>query len=245
MTVRGLVAKDTYRAGERYMLLAETDEWLVPGTLPAMIYSTGYTGSPWFVNRSDVMDYSISKRFTETHSFLSIDSGGVDTMGNDVAIAAIDQAVAWSEAQGRTGPFLIGGTSMGFADMSNWVRTHQEKVAGIIGFCPAVNLTGVWQTDRGGFASVVNAAYGGLYDPAVHGPLHDPTLFAHELEIPIIIFTSSNDTLTTVADHNAFAANAPDCTVVNMGAVGDHNKAAVSVACARAELEAFIQAVTA
>lgn len=242
--MRGWVSSDKYRAGERIMLLAHIREFLNPGTMPACIYSTGYTGSPWFINRSDVMDFAISQKLPDTHSVLSIDSGGTATFANDTAIQAIDQAVAWSEAQGRTGPFLFAGCSMGFMDLAAWIRTHQDKVAAFIGFTPGVNLSGAIEQNRGGLAAAGHAAYGGAYDRNVHGPTHDPTLFAHELNIPIMLFCSGNDTLTTPADCAAFAANAPNCEVVGLGNAGDHNQAAVTAACARPELSDFIAAHT-
>lgn len=241
MSKRVWVSQDAYRAGERFMLIAEHKEFLVPRSFPPCIYSTGYTGSPWFMNRSDVMDFSISQLLPKTHSVLSIDSGGTATFANDTAIQAIDQAVAWSEAQGRTGPFLFAGTSMGAMDTLAWIRTHQNKVAGFIGFCPGVNLSGGVAEDRQGIAAAAHAAYGGAYNPAVHGPTHDPTMYAAELvDVPILLLYSSNDTLTTPADMAAFDAAAPDCRLVNCGAVGDHNKAAVTAACARPEIAAFL-----
>lgn len=226
------------------MLIADHKEFLVPRTQPPCIYSTGYTGSPWFMNRSDVMDFAISQKLPKTHSVLSIDSGGTATFANDTAIQAIDQAVAWSEAQGRTGPFLFAGCSMGFMDLAAWIRTHQDKVAGFIGFTPGCNLTDAIVSNRGGLAAAGHAAYGGAYSAEVHGPTHDPMMFADELDIPILMLYSSNDTLTLPSDMTSFAANAPNCELVNCGPVGDHNAAAIAAACARAELTAFIQEVT-
>jgi dienelactone hydrolase len=238
------IGSDAYRAGERFMLITQRWDYIDPGYLPACLYSTGYTGRPDFANRSTVMDRPISQLVPKTHSFLSIESGGTATFGNDTAIQAIEQAVAWSEAQGRTGPFLFAGTSMGAMDMLNYIRTHQDKVAAFVGFTPGVNLSGAVAENRQGLAAAANAAYGGAYSAAVHGPTHDPTTFAGELNVPIMLLCSSNDTLTTSADCAAFVGNAPNAIGIDLGPVGDHNQAAVAAACARQELHDFIAAHT-
>lgn len=244
MTIRVKMGTDWYRAGEKAMLIARLWEHLTPGILPAAIYSTGYTGRSDFMNRSTVMDRAISQLLPKTHSVLSIDAGGNATFGNDVAIEAIGQAVAWSEAQGRTGPFLFVGTSMGFMDLCAYLRTNQNNVAGLIGFTPGANLSGAVAENRQGLAAAAHAAYGGLYDPAVHGPTHNPIDFADELDFPIMTLCSSNDTLTTLADCAAFNAAAPNSIGIDLGPVGDHNQAAVTAACQRPELLDFIQSVT-
>lgn len=245
MTLRSSAGTDIYRAGERYLLIRELEEELHPRTFPPCIYSTGYTGRPEYIGRLDIMDFSTSELLPKTHSVLSIDSGGTATFGNDTAIAAIDAAIAWSEAQGRTGPFLLAGTSMGCMDLLAWARTHQNKVKGFLGFCPGINLTWGWQNNVVNTKSAVDAAYGGLYVPATHGPTHDPTMYAAELDFPMLLLAASDDTTTLISHEQAFAAAVgPNCQLVDLGASGGHARSTVSAGCHRPEVAAFIASLT-
>lgn len=242
MTVRTRVSEDAYRVGERFLFSARIEDWLTPGVLPVCIYSTGNTGSPWAVVHSTTFDGAMAAKMTKTHSFLSIEAGGTSTFGNDTAIQAIDQAVAWSEAQGRVGPFLLVGCSMGFMDLMAWARTHQAKVAGVIGITPATNLSEARASNRTGHQAAIDAAYGGLYDPVVHGPTHDPMQYAAQLNFPIQLFAAADDAVTLLTDVQNFAALAPNASVVNLGNSGGHAKASVDAATKRPEFDLFIAA---
>ena len=247
MNIRSSAALGLYRANEQSQFIADLSEWAQPGSHPLAILSTGYTAQAFSVMHYDSFGQRevVTKLIEKGLAVLSIDSGGTATFGNDTAIAANEEAVNWILADGsdteyraaRDPSLLLVGVSMGFMDLMAWARTHQDKVAAAIGFVPAVNLSGL-----PALSGQIDAAYGGDYDPNTHGPTHDPMMYADELEFPIIILGSSDDTTTTSSDHAAFAAAAPNCQYVNLGATGGHAASTVIAATARTELAEFIAA---
>lgn len=239
MSLRTSAGTDAYRAGEKYMICTD---YAMPDA-PACIFSTGYLGGPHRVMASDIFDHPAAYTLTKTHSVLSVDAGGTSSFANDTAIAAVGQAAAWNAAQGRPGPFLLAGVSMGFMDLMAWARTNQSQVVGAIGFFPGVDLTAAWTADRQGVKAPIDAAYGGAYVPATHAPTHSPVAYAASLNFPILVFSAADDVMVLPSEVQAFDAAAPNCTFVNLGNSGGHAQPSTIAACARPELAAFIDSL--
>lgn len=162
---------------------------------------------------------------------LSIEAGGYNTMGNDVAIASIEATAQAFRTQfgPRQPPFTLIGLSMGFCDLMAWARTHQDQVAGVIGCVGLSDLTEQWTANRdlgSGYMgqAEINTAYGGLYVPATHGPTHSPIEYAGDCDFPITYFYSTNDPLIPPSSALAFG-ELPNVELVNLGAVGHGNLA--------------------
>jgi pimeloyl-ACP methyl ester carboxylesterase len=151
-----------------------------------------------------------------------------DNVANDTGITAVGGCVTFlqgaaSPSRAKGGKVLLVGVSMGFALACAWARQNLSAVAGIVGVLPLVDVGDVYTRNWNGLASVVDAAYGGAWAQATHGPAHDPMVFAAELDVPIRLFAASDDPGATLAAANTFAEVAPQGTVTNLGAIGGHD----------------------
>jgi predicted alpha/beta-fold hydrolase len=92
-------------------------------------------------------------------------------------------------------------------------------------------------------ATEINNAYGGAYDPAVHGPTHSPIEYMAGLPFPMIGFYATDDPLIPQATTNAADA-LPNMTYYSLGAVG-HGGLAMANAAAHPQFTAFVAACAA
>jgi predicted alpha/beta hydrolase family esterase len=114
-----------------------------------------------------------------------------------------------------TGSVHLFGASAGGTAVLNWAKANATLVRSIALVIPCVNVQGVHAENRGGFAAEVTTAYGGA-PPDAENPLD----FAADLSgIPIKMWVSETDTITTMAESKAFA-EASGAELVNMGAQG-------------------------
>lgn len=146
---------------------------------------------------------------------------GYNTFGNPTGITRVEQAVAYLAATwGATGPVTLVGASMGAAVELNYARVHPENVAAVACIIPAVDLN---VPDAHPAAASIDAAYPPAYDPG--NPTmtaHSPVLFASSLpaDMPIHLWTSSNDTTVLPATADAFVAARPTTGRTDIGAHG-------------------------
>jgi pimeloyl-ACP methyl ester carboxylesterase len=115
-------------------------------------------------------------------SWFSINAGGTNTFGNDTAIAAIQGTVDLLTAEGRPGPYLLAGHSMGWCDLMNWARLNPTRVKGAMCMYGLMDLNEQFTANRAlgdgnNGTAVINAAYGGAYDPVAMGPTRSPAQF--------------------------------------------------------------------
>lgn len=226
MTLRSVSrTTNTYRAGDHQIFISTEQEWANPGTLPACLYSVGYTGRAIYTLNSTSGGGGHCLRTLGRHTAaFSIDAGGYATFGSDTAIEAIDQAVAWMASKGRPGPFLLVGSSMGFCDLMAWARTHQKQVLGAIGIVPAVNIDYLYEhnvpvSDTTGRV-LLDAAYPPGYVPEVHGAFHSPHRYAGSIKFPVRVFYASDDPLIPPQQVVDYANSLPNGQAINLGPVG-------------------------
>jgi pimeloyl-ACP methyl ester carboxylesterase len=94
----------------------------------------------------------------------------------------------------KAGPVLVVASSMGAVLGLNWTLRHRDQVCGVVLACPVLDLTSLYDTDRGD-AFNVGAAYG-VTPPSKIPELadHSPAEYASELcGLPIRIYASRND----------------------------------------------------
>jgi hypothetical protein len=127
---------------------------------------------------------------------LSCQLGDGRTWGNDVAIDRIGDAVSF-----LTGPIgacpdgvILFAGSMGLLGALNWAARNRDRVLAVATTLPVVDLADVHDNDRGGFASEIEAAYGGRagYEAAV--AMHNPVRQLAALHgLPLRAWYSTDD----------------------------------------------------
>lgn len=153
-----------------------------------------------------------------------------DQFGNATATAVIDDAIAVLATIGcKAGKAFLFGESMGAGEAFSYALQHPTKVTSITGIVPMSNLLTIWQNNRAGVTASINAAAGGTYVPATHGPTMDPNVFGASLAgIPIDLWYSSNDTIVLPAEVQALAALIGPSARLNAPLTGAHGEAAIS-----------------
>lgn len=154
---------------------------------------------------------------------------GLQAWGNDTHRARIVDAKAHLAALGATGPVTLVAGSMGALGALGYGLDAPANVKKIAAIIPCVDLAAIEPLSGGS----VDAAYGGNYDDAVHGPTHSPVRYAASLNstLPIHLFTANNDPLVYPSTAAAFVAARPQTLRTDLGAVG-HTDAAMGVAVA-------------
>lgn len=154
------------------------------------------------------------------------DLGG-DPVGNDTGIALYEDCRTYLQGTlgAKAGKVIVAGWSEGGINGMNYTRAHPANVAAQIYFEPGGDLQDVVTNNRGGFASVINAAYSGGYSDAVYGANHSPVMFASQLAgIPTHIDYASDDPVAIpAANQTVIAGIGASCTVglVSTGGHGD------------------------
>lgn len=169
MATRTILAADRYRAGDTSVLFRHR---LARSGTPkrGVVVLTGHTG-----DSTQAMLFPGLRRLCKRVAaagvdVFAIDGGGPATWGNDTAIAAIDQAVAYMRGTlGVYGAVVAVGYSMGGADAMNWTARRPADAAGFLGIAPISDLDAA---HAGQFAAVIDAAYPGGY-PVGHDPTSD------------------------------------------------------------------------
>jgi pimeloyl-ACP methyl ester carboxylesterase len=150
---------------------------------------------------------------------------GLQAFGNATAVARIGEAIAYAASLGSTGKAVLVGGSMGVQGAFNYARLYPQNVAAIAGIIPATDLA----NSHAVATADVNAAYPPAYDDATMGPTWNPVQFAGSLsaEIPIHLFTASNDAIAWPSTATAFVTARPLTGRTDIGALG-HTEAAVT-----------------
>lgn len=167
-----------------------------------VLFSVGYNGTvaSSLTGETGVM---LNKVAAEA-PVLSVDAGGVSTFGNNTARTAIDASVAALRSKfGATRKLVLVGLSMGFCDLMSWAQAHPNDVAGAIGVVGLADLNEQYAANRevapgANATALINTAYGGVYDPAVDGPVRSAMEFTESMPFPVHYFYSTTDALIPV-----------------------------------------------
>jgi pimeloyl-ACP methyl ester carboxylesterase len=126
------------------------------------------------------------------------DLGG-DPCCNDTGSARVEEARTWLQAapqSAKAGKVILLGWSEGGGIAMKYALDHPGSVAAMVLLQPLSDLQDVVTNNRGGFASLLNAAYPGGYSDGVYGAAHNPKLFAPTLAasgIPAYVAYASDD----------------------------------------------------
>lgn len=141
------------------------------------------------------------------------DNGGVETWGNDVAVARLGGNLTRLAARSDvSGDYALIGDSMGGLNSLVYAAQATVKPKAIVMVIPVINPEDIRANNRSGYAASINAAYGGFYNEATLGATKNPYTMraASKLAgIPMLIFYGLTDTLCLPAWVEAFAAADP------------------------------------
>lgn len=209
-------------AGQGRYVAAEWDVTMWPISLPVadrppLVWCHGNYGTAL----ADASTYGNELRLlAQRHTVIAADLG-FNTFGNDTGITRVGQVLDYlAAAHGLTAPAVLVGASMGGAVALNYAVRFPERVAAVVGIIPALSLDA---PETNPAFDEIDAAYGGLYDPANPAHLaHDPIAFAGDLpdDMPVHLFTSSNDPQCLPAHTAAFLAGRPQTMHTSIGAHG-------------------------
>lgn len=158
------------------------------------------------------------------HYLVIVADLGLQAWGNDTHVARIAEAKAYLAALGATGPVTLVGGSMGNLGALGYARAHPESVSKVACIIPALDLASLYPMA----SADIDAAYGGAYSNAVHGPTHSPVQYAASLDadLPIHLFTTSNDPVCLPSTASAFVSARPQTGRTDLGALGHGDAAA-------------------
>lgn len=153
----------------------------------------------------------------------------LQSWGNNAGIArTVDGTDCLDAIDGISGPFVFVAGSMGNAIAMAAALAHPTLCAGIAGIIP---LTDIADIRLRGAAASVDAAYPPAYNDATDGPTHSPVRFATALpaELPIHLWSSSDDPLCPPATAHAFVDQRYQTGFTDLGPLG-HTNAALAAA---------------
>ncbi len=217
-------------AGEARYVAAEWDVVMQTTSRlrrPPLVWCHGNNGTAL----ADHLGYGSAMRIlAQRYTVIAADLG-FNTWGNDLGITRVGQALDYLvTAWGVGGRAVLVGASMGNAVAMNYAVRFPERIKAVAGVIPVVDLNAPPENPA---KASLDAAYPPAYSDAQYGD-HNPLLFADELpaDMPIGLWTSSNDPLAYPSTATAFVAARPQTLRVDIGALGHSgvNVAAPSVA---------------
>jgi pimeloyl-ACP methyl ester carboxylesterase len=179
-----------------------------------VIHLHGASGTAWtaLTSLNDGKPHTPAHIARAGYNAIASDAGGPQTWGNQASIDGAERSYQRIQAIPGTKPgkvFLVG-SSMGGLTALNWAAANPTKVAGIIMVIPVINVNDVKTNNRGGYASLVNAAHGGTYDEATMGSTKNPRTQAglgKYAGIPILLFYGLTDAVCIPGEATGFAAD--------------------------------------
>lgn len=185
-----------------------------PGRSTGAVVLFGATGTrdSWFA--WDAAAYELREITGRGIPVASI--GTLDYWGNATIRSNISTLVTNAQATHfKSGKVHLLGASAGGLSVLNWAKANPTLVQSIVLLIPVVDVQAVHSENRSGFASAINTAHGGAPPDA-----DNPADYAADLSgVPIKLFYSTNDPVTTEAESLAFIA-ASGAEGVSMGAQG-------------------------
>lgn len=171
------------------------------------------------INGARFLMRSVGRFFT-----IHVGDLGFQNWGGPTGVQRVEQAVAYLRSNWNvSGKVALIGGSMGGATALAYTYAHPEEVSCVAGVVPLTNIATVRANPY--IASrwpEIDAIYGSPPDADYDG--HSPITFATELpeDLPIRIWSSTDDPLTTRAMHEEFIAARPQTEMIDLGAVS-HN----------------------
>lgn len=206
---------------ENSFILGSNKAW--KGERRPLVYCHGSGGTAQSAT-SNVTERALLRALAQDYLVIAADLG-LQAWGNDTHSERIGEARSHLATYGATGDLTLVAGSMGNLGAFGYFRTHQSDIRAVAGIIPCVDLDSIYAL---GAAADINIAYD-TYDTNTDGPLHSPVRYASTLDanVPVHLFTASNDTLVLPATATAFVAARPPTLRTNLGALG-HSDAAVA-----------------
>lgn len=179
---------------------------------------------PWLVwchgnNATALGDYTgyntVFRLLSQNFNVVVADLGG-STFGNDTGTLRTGQLLDYYNI---TSAYFLG-ASMGASVAINYAVRNPTRVAAIACVIPALQFNDVEPTHPA--YDELNLAYPPAYDEQTHGPQYNPVQIADQLpsEMPVALWTSSNDTTTPPSTADEFVAARPQTERTVFGAFG-------------------------
>lgn len=154
------------------------------------------------------------------HATIHFGDYGGQTWGSDLVVERIGDAIDMLRTEhGVTGKVALFGASMGGCSVLNYAYRYPEDVASVSALIPLTDLNNAranpWLTDRW---PEMDAIYGSPPDFTGHNPVQFAA--AMDPDLPIRLWSSSNDGLAQPSTHHAFVAARPQTVLTNIGAFG-------------------------
>lgn len=229
--IRTSAGTGRYVAGENDIVVTTAAGWV--GDLPPLIYCHG-AGENAAIVWADSDERQLLMALGQDFCVGMADLGG-QLFGNDPHRTRIGQHKTYLNG-GRwnaTGSVVLVGSSMGAIGALGYTLVNPANVLGVACIIPALDIQDVYEatTPAGTVPPLIDAAYGGAYNDAVHGPDYSPVQFAAELDpdIPVHLFAADNDTAARPATVNAFLAARPQTAITWVGNL-EHTDAAIMAA---------------
>lgn len=210
------LTESTTAPGEQHIVLGGLATW--QGAQPKGViwcHGSGEDASTSYLNGYRLVT-ELAKRST-----VHVGDLGFQTWGNDTVVTRIDEAIDHLEATyGVTTPVVLVGISMGGCSALNYALRNPDKVAGVAAVIPLVDLDNSRNNAALSYRwPEIDAIYG---TPPADYSEHSPVEFAAQLdpEMPIHVWSSSDDTLAPQSTHEAFVAARPQTGFSDIGAVG-------------------------
>lgn len=151
-----------------------------------------------------------------------------DTACNDTGTTRVGEARTWIQASpqsAKSGKVILLGWSEGGGTAMKYALDNPTNVAAMILLQPLSDLQDVVTNNRGGFASLVNAAYSGGYSDATYGAAHNPKLFASTLaasNIPAWVAYATDDTVVIPTSVASVVTSLGSTATVGLTSTGGH-----------------------
>jgi len=208
--------RDSVNTGEGYVLFAPKN-YQAPNTIPGHIHAHGAgndSTEPLLAGGLNAFISGVAKQ----RRVISTDMGGVQTWGNDTAIARMTAAKTFVGSQGGkiSAKMSLSGLSMGGASVLAWAAQNKSLIGCMVLMIPVLDITDIVSNNRSGSAATVNACYSGGWSEGTYGATHNPYTMAVAgaySDLPIMIVNGSTDPISVPARVSAFAAAAGNVTV--------------------------------
>ncbi len=190
-----------------------------------VVYMTGVTGPA--ADLADLTIRPLLEALTD-RGYTIVAPTSVITYGNATGLSRIDDALAWArdDLGCSDGSAVLIGASEGAADCLTYAYTYPDRVAGVIGMIPVLDLQALRVSDVLNGRALIDTAWGVTY-PAALPSAADPADHTTELsEVRHQLWVATDDGVSE--NYAAFSA-ASGADLRTVGALG-HTLAAMAAA---------------
>lgn len=153
-------------------------------------------------------------RIGSRYPAISGDMGGDQTWGNDLSITRLGgYLTTLANRPDANNNYALVGDSMGGLISLNYAAQAATKPKAMVLTIPVINPEDIRANNRSGYASLINAAYGGAYNEGTMGASKNPYTMrdaAKLKNIPMLIFYGANDQLCLPTFATGFIASDPE-----------------------------------